>query len=101
MTVNGIQNKAMLVRLSVSMWTARRYDRKVSDQAAADFAAKNDAGRYNKMLVAQDAISRMTKIVSEVRDWHYTHTLPWQDDGQRILTATYYLDYTRDRKSVV
>lgn len=95
MTLNGIQNKAMLVRLSVSQWTARRFDKPVSDKAAADFAAKNDAGRYNKILVDPQAIQPITKIVSEVRDWHYTNTLPWQDDGQRILPAANYLNYTR------
>jgi len=95
MTLNGIQNKAMLVRLSISQWTARRYDRKVSDQVASDFAAKTDAGRYNKMLISQDAIGRIARIVSGARDWHYTNTLPWQDDGQRILPAANYLDYTR------
>lgn len=93
--MNGIQEKAMLVRLSVSMWTARRYDRTVSDKAAKDFKAENNAGRYNKMLVAQESIAKIQKIVGEARDWHYTNTLPWQDDGQRILPAANYLKYTQ------
>lgn len=93
--MNGIQTRAMLVRLSVSMWTARRYDKKVSDKAAQDFKAGDNAGRYNKMLVAQDAIAKIQKIVGEARDWHYTNTLPWQDDGQRILPAANYLKYTQ------
>lgn len=90
-----IQDKAMIVRLFIATWTARKYDKKVSDRAAQDFKADNNVGRYNKILVAQQEIDKIIKIVSEARNWHYNNTLPWQDNGERLLPASQYLDYTK------
>jgi hypothetical protein len=93
--VKNLTETAMLVRLSVSQWTARRYDKKVSEKAAKDFKAEKDSGRYNKLLVAEAAIKTIQVIVNEARAYHYTNTLPWGDDDSRLLTAANYMKYTR------
>lgn len=91
---NTLRDKAMLVRLSVSQWTARKYDKRVSANVAAQYQAALSAGRYNKALVADDALKTIQKKINEARTWHYAHTLPWNDDDYRMLPSMEYLHYT-------
>lgn len=88
--------RAMIIRLQISQWTARRYDAKVSKEVSDTYKAQADAGRYNKLLVAKKAISEISVIVGQARAYHYTHTLPWTDEGGRILAATMFFEYTKE-----
>ena len=91
----NITEKAMLVRLSISQWTARRFDLKATNHVIAEYGAKRDAGRFNKMLVDLDAVKTYQKAANEARTFHYENTLPWGDDDSRILPAKNYIPYTK------
>ncbi len=91
----NITEKAMLVRLSISQWTARRFDLKATNHVIADYGASKDAGRFNKMLVDIDAVKTYQRASNDARTFHYENTLPWGDDDSRILPAKNYLPYTR------
>jgi hypothetical protein len=93
--IKDLTQTAMLIRLSISQWTARKYDKEVSNMVAETYNAGDKSGRYNKILIAEDAIKRISQIVGEARDFHYKNTLPWTDDGVRLLPAANYMDYTR------
>jgi len=93
--IKDLTQTAMLIRLSISQWTARKYDKEVSNMVAETYNASDKSGRYNKILIAEDAIKRISQIVGEARDFHYKNTLPWTDDGVRLLPAANYMDYTR------
>ncbi len=91
---NGsLSRKAMLVNLSISQWTARKYDRKVSKEVADKYGAAEDAGRYSKVLIALEEVKKIGKIANAARTWHYTNSLPWNDSGDRILPAANYERY--------
>lgn len=86
--------RAMLVSLNLSIWTARRYDRKASQEVAENHGAKTDAGRYHKRLIDKaDAYEAIVTIGREARDFYYRYTLPWANDGARILPASAYMDF--------
>lgn len=89
-----LSEKAVLVNLSISQWTARKEDKKVSREVEAQYHA-HDAGRYSKVLIAQEEIQKLSSIANEARTFHYENTLPWNDDGTRILPTANYLTYTR------
>jgi len=89
-----ITKKAMLVRLSVSQWSARRLDQAASREVIESHGAVPDSGRFNKLLVDLAAVKRYQKASSEARVYHYAQTLPWGDDDSRILPASNYLNYT-------
>lgn len=91
----GISSKAMLVSLSISQWSARKYDKQISAKVANDYATTTDAGRYNKCLLGNDALREITRASGDARTYHYANTLPWTDDGARILPAAHYLAYTQ------
>jgi hypothetical protein len=89
-----LSERAMLVTLNVTQWSARKLDQKVTNQINSEHNAATDAGRYNKLLVSRDAIKELGRIVGEARAFHYAHTLPWRDGGTRLLPSKAYLDYT-------
>ena len=102
-TDTNIHARALLVWLTISTWSARKYDRKISDKVNAEYAASSDAGRYNKFLLPGDAAAykQLTNLAGEIRRQHYTHTLAWSDEGWRLLPTANYMDYTqwlRDRQ---
>jgi hypothetical protein len=78
---------AAIVELNVSCWTARRLDKKVSDEVKANKgAASNDAIRANKNLLAgMNNLKRVTDFVALTRNDFYRLTLPWSDSGQRLV----------------
>ena len=95
MATNILSQKAMLAHLNVSMWTARRYDQKVSAETNKRHDANDDAGRYNKLLIAKDHMKELNRIASAARARHYELTLPWLDEGGRILPTAGYFNYSK------
>lgn len=90
----GIATSSMLVDLSISCWTARKLDRKVSNQVDADSGAKTRAGNYQKNLLAgTEKLDNIVKYAARVRAWHQVNTLPWSDNGQRLLPMERFLHY--------
>jgi len=94
-TNKTLTEKAMLVRVSISQWTARRHDAQATREVIENHGARSDAGRFNKALVDPEALRPVQKIANEARTFHYAQTLPWGDDDARILPAENYLEYTR------
>jgi len=96
----SLATKAMLVKLSLSKWSTSKFDAKVTQAANAHFGAGKDAGRFTKALLAREADEEIRKTYNEARGFHYKNTLPWKDDGFRILPATNYQEYTREMRAL-
>ena len=90
-----LHQKAMLVKLSISQWSARKYDKDATKLVATQFNTDTRVGRYNKALVPKEATDPTAKIASEARLYHYKNTLPWGDDNFRLLPAANYMDYSQ------
>lgn len=85
-----ISQKAMLAGVKISAWSARKLDRKITDEVNATHAASADAGRYNKALISKAALAEIMTIAGRARAEHYARTLPWADNGNRILPSAGY-----------
>ena len=92
-----VQNQAMLMNLSVSKWTARRFDKKATEAVHVQHHAK-DAGRYNKLLIDAEALKPINQAEAKLRDIHYRLTLPWGDNGDRLLPSKLYFEYTKQMR---
>ncbi len=90
-----LHSRAMLASLTVKAWSARKYDKKVTKETNEAHNADADAGRYNKKLLPGDAPSykALTQHISQMRLKHYALTLPWSDEGSRVLTRLEYWHY--------
>ena len=97
----NIATRAMLVRLSVTSWTARRFDRKASEKATDASKADKEAGRFNKHLLAgAKQHADIIKAAGAARTVHYTQTLPWGDDNWRLLPTANYFTYMEAMRAV-
>lgn len=85
---------AMLIELTIRQWTARKHDKKVSGEVDQTHGAQN-AGRYSKYLIPKTALADIATRASAMREYHYRRTLPWGQNGQRILPAAIFLDYRK------
>lgn len=90
-----LNERAMLTVLSMSTWTARKVDKEVTHRTNQDHDAAADASRVNKQLVSKAALADIVTLRNSARSYHYARTLPWLDDGARILPAKIYDDYWR------
>lgn len=90
----GIQTSSMLVELNISCWTARKLDRRVSEEVDANKATKARAGNYNKNLLAgTNLLDSIVKYAANARAWHNNQTLPWSDKGTRLLPVVNFIAY--------
>lgn len=90
-----LKNDVMIINLTISQWSARKYDKTVSHEIEVQHNA-TDAGRFNKILIADETLKQISKIAGSARTYHYEHTLPWGDNGDRILTAKIFMDYVTE-----
>ena len=89
----NLTHDAMLVSLRISAWSGLQYDRKASNHVAVHHEASASAGRYNKCLLPKAAFAALTATMSKARSSHYEQTLPWDDQGSRLLTVSNYEHY--------
>jgi len=93
--MKNLSEKSLLVNLNIGTWSARKYDRKVT-QEVNDKHGSTDAGRFNKLLIASKYLEAITKIANAARVFHYENTLPWSDAGERLLPSDNYFEYTSE-----
>lgn len=101
-----IHSRALLVWLTIRQWSARKYDKKISNDVNTQLQASSNAGRYNKLLLPGDhpSYKELTTLMSSIRLQSYEHSLAWSDEGWRLLPTANYMPYTawyRDRASAV
>lgn len=86
----GIADRCMIVNLSVGVWEGRKLDKNASAQLNSEANASGDVGRVSKSLLPKEATADLFSARSALRTHVAAHTLPWRDDGQRILMRNMY-----------
>lgn len=90
----SIGSSAMLVELSVRSWTGRKLDKSVSTEIDVAKNAKTSVVNANKNLMAGTGVlDKITKYGAQVRGWHISQTLPWSDNGSRLLPMSNFMAY--------
>lgn len=90
--MTALASKAMIVALNVSCWTARKMDKQVSVEVEQKHGA-HDAGRFNKLLVDKAHLDPLVSHAGKIRNEHYRLTLPWLDNGGRLLPSKLFFEY--------
>jgi len=95
--VATLSSSAMLVNLTVTQWTARKLDKKVSIGIDIDNNTTTRSGNYNKNLLAGDsALSNLQKLGGAARSYHNSVTTPWSDMGPRLLPTSLFFQYKQE-----
>jgi hypothetical protein len=90
----NLNDRALLVQLNVSQWTARKYDKSASKEVTTAHGAASAAGRFNKSLLPMnDKLDNIHKKTTLIRAKYYDNTLPWGMDGTMMLPTANYLNF--------
>lgn len=90
--VPEIASRAMLASLKVTAGLGNRKDAEITAEVEARHNSR-ESGAWAKRLVAKSYLEPLRKVASEARAYHYAQTLPWAQDGARILPAASAADY--------
>ena len=93
--ITNIADRAMLVGLRISSFNPTKTDKKISAEVASAHNADASMGRYAKSVIAKEAVEALRKLAGEIRSEHARRTLPWSEDGSRILTSVGYDEYAK------
>ena len=98
-STSNINERAMLVTLNISMWTAQIGDSEAAKGAmraiGADetFESGSETGRLTKFLIDPKALGAGNKLAGAARKQHKKLTSPYSDDSTRIIAAAGYREY--------
>ena len=94
----SITSSAVLVEMSISVWTANKTDKAATNKVLADnLAQASDAAQVRKNLMAGTGLRKeIADYAAQCRLWHNTRTLPWADRGARLLPTSLFLDYKQE-----
>jgi len=95
-----LHDEAMIVRLSISKWTARKFDKTITQKVIREYGTADDSGRFNKVLIAKESIQVIDRAATAARAFHYEQTLPWDDAGGRILPAKNFMAYSKEMRTL-
>lgn len=84
----NLTDSAAMVHVSLSVWSARKLDRKQTAKATKSAGATSDAARVNKHLLASaDAqLREVHRKAKAIRTYIEDNTLPWDKAGNRIVS---------------
>lgn len=93
--MSNIDSCAMLVEVSVSVWSGRKLDKSVTDEVVQNAGAKaKSAARVTKSLLAdRPELEMIQKHVTTARNYVYAHTMPWSDSGLRLLPTAEFMKF--------
>jgi hypothetical protein len=91
--MSTMSNKAMLVSLSISMFSPKKTDKKLTREVLRDHQAAEDSGKFIKQLLPEEALEKVKKVQGQARKYLYDKSCPWTDEGARILPSMHYMEF--------
>jgi hypothetical protein len=88
-----VSARALLVNTTVRVWTGEKRDRAITREICDMKGAEDNAVRANKSLLGEH-IRGVQAAERAVRQAVNERTLPWMDDGTRILKGAVFMAFT-------
>ena len=94
-TVSGVARSAMMVDLHISVYSGRKQDKTTQGEVttAKGSGSKKAASVYKNLFAECKELDALTKFQARARAEHYRLTLPWNDQGARLLPTASLLEY--------
>lgn len=92
-----LSERALLANLHIGVWSASKTDRDVTEEVNTSHSA-TDAGKFHKLLISKKSTKAIAKVAADSRQLHRLLTLPWSNDGSRILKASSYNEYSKQMR---
>lgn len=97
----SIVNECMIVNVRINMWLGYRHDKAASQALVAQAHAEADAARVNKHIIPKEALKDIVSAATAVRTHLYTKTMPWKDNGDRLLTRKLHFKFMEEHNDLV
>lgn len=93
--MTDLSERALLVALNISQWTARKRDAKETARLERETRACAGAASVNKKLLPMSHdLDQVHKLTGFIRNEYYKLTLPWME-GMGIIKANSYMEFTQ------
>lgn len=92
------QERAILVKLSMSRWNPWKNDKAVSQEVEQLYHAQKK-GKYRKPLLPEDEIKKLNTPFNEAYAHHIVVTVPWEDHGWRMLLSKEVFNYSEKMRA--
>lgn len=99
--IHSLTEKAMVMNLSIGIWQGYRLDKDASRRVTTEAGADADAARVNKHLVPKDSLAPIVKAQNAIRTHFYDNTMPWRDNGDRLMPRKQFLVFTPTHEALV
>lgn len=89
----SIVKNCLVVNIQLGVWLGHKLDRVTTSKVTDDAGAASDAGRFNKHLIPKECLKEIQTTAGATRAHFYQNTLPWKDNGDRLLTRNIATDF--------
>lgn len=95
--IAGVARAAMLVDLNIAIYSGRKQDKTTQGEvtAAKGSGSKKAASVYKNLFAECKELDAVTKFQARARAEHYRLTLPWSDQGTRLLPTLALMEYQK------
>ena len=90
---SALAQKAMLVRVGFHWWDPHYVNDGAAHEVEDRKGSKRNVSTLKVKLLGTDATSPMWSVITKARKFRDTITLPWDDDGWRLLSSVAYQDF--------
>lgn len=95
-----IHQHAMLLSMRISCWSGHKTAQKISEETAATNDAEKDVVGAFKRLLPKDALKPHHALRARAATCFYKWSLPWANDGQRIILNTALDNFEKDMRGI-
>lgn len=88
-----LANRAGMAKLSIAVLTAVRNERSLADETADRHGVNRKMISTKRATLARTALKDLNSLCAKARNFHYSMTLPWLDEGGRVLPAKLAMAY--------
>jgi hypothetical protein len=97
--MKNLAEKGMIVNVVIGQWSGRKDDKQVAKDVEAQHHTTN-AGRYLKNLIDEKQLKVIHQASSAIRKFVAEQTMPWGDNGDRLLPAVHHLDFLKEYRDL-
>lgn len=96
-----LASRALLVNLTIAQWSGRKLDKDATQAVRNHFGVDETTGNFTKCLIDPKLLDPITAQTSEIRTFHRKNTLPWSNEGARILAAVNFENYRKNMDRMI
>lgn len=89
---SSLKNRALIVNVHISLWGARKQDDRVRREIE-NMHNVRDVGNFSKKLMKSSKLEAIKTKANRIRRIYRERTLPWGDNGDRIITTDKYFEF--------